>query len=356
LFDYNDNISKNFIYNTFKHNISEILRNKDNNKSINEETSNNEELKKNKDVIKNIFIDDIYDKFMILMNIFINDNLREEFTDEEISIFKYKTKKYYYANRFSSLVEYNIFNDTINDNTIINDNLNNDNSINYKTINDTFIIEINTKHNITNINLLFFICASYALLDTYIDNDNYLSTKDDNTIKYIQLIFNKYFNLLLNNNDSDDDSDDDTITDNNRINNYSNKIVNSLSALINYIELDNLDSNIISTIKYCFNLEIECYFTQSSPNQTNEELVFMMIKKGLSSLILSFITKSNYLEKFIDMYNNTDNDITNNKQLKLLLDFGIFGQLIDDICDYVEDTEENKYVITSYKSEHIYRL
>jgi hypothetical protein len=324
---------------------------------------------------RNIFKDYIYDNFMDLLNIFINDNInninnntttnnttKPLLTQKETNIFKYKTIKFYYANRFSSLVEYFLF------------SANNDLKLNNENINAKIngIEDINKLHDINNINLLFFICASYALLDTYIDSDNFMvqSVKEKiNEVNNIKQIFNQYFNSLLEyndnyNNDSNDNNSDFSII--NKTDITETPIIRILTALLEYSNIQNIkDKLVIETIQYCFNLEIECYYTQNNPCQTNNELISMMIKKGMSSLILSFLVKdnkdnndnNNYLTQFINnaKHNNNNSNINSNiinsKLLQLIYDFGVFGQLIDDICDYIEDTNENKYVITSYNNE-----
>jgi hypothetical protein len=305
-----NNENKYNIYNKFNKLINELITNTELSNTLNFTNIN----------YKTIFWDNIFEDFIILMNIYVNDILINYLTPNEIKIFKYKTKKFYYANRFSSVIEYILFNN-INISSILS------------------ITEINKMNEITDTNILFFICASYALLDTYIDED-YISNNKDNEINEINIVFNKYFDNLINSKQNNLD------LSNNILNNSNIKIIEILNSLLDYILLYKYDIEVIEVIKYCFNLELKCFHTQLNSNQTNNELINMMCYKGISSLVLSFTSKDKYLTQFI---NNTISSNKNKLIKNLIYDFGIFGQLIDDICDYIEDTNDGKYVITSYK-------
>ena len=280
------------IYTKFKDYINtEFLSNSFINDTIDKLSINN---------IKTIFKDDIYDRFMIYLNIFVNFNINEILSPKDIDMFKYKTLKFYYASRFSSLIEYFLFsNEDINSGN---------NTINHETINQL--------HDINNVNLLFFICASYALLDTYIDSNNFaIHDKQDKEleIQHISRIFNQYFKCLLSDLDFNLSSNQESSVE-------SVPIIRALKSLLEYANLNcntnannDIDDNkinklVIETIMYCFNLEIECYYTQNNSYQSNNDLVSMMVKKGMSSLVLSFITKDT--DSIND--NKNDNSNTNN--------------------------------------------
>ena len=281
-----------------------------------------------------------------------NDNITSEFNfyiDDFIKIlditlpveieklFNYKLKKYYYANRFSSLMEYFIFND-IDPNEVLS-SINQEQTTEQTTENiKRQAYKLNFYNDIIDVRLLFFICASYALLDTFMDetvlntfsglNSNEAEQSKLTLIKEIDFIFDNKFKSLLSHERYQKELNKEKL----------NPLITLLDTLLRYINLSNsnlYNRKIILIIYYCFKLQIECAITQKTET-TNQELIKMMIKKGMSSLLLSFCIKDDYLEEFIEYCNikNENTDIVfmmNTEYSLLLMFFSLMSQCTSDV-------------------------
>lgn len=311
--NYTNHEFKKLIFNNIIFNNNNFILNQSYFKPINKDET--------KELIDNIFIKNKNGNlFKTLLNKFIKLNITNlQYLNIKHTII-YKSIKYFAANIFSSSVEKHIFN------LIYNNELSN--NIKNLDIKD-YIYE--TENDIQDINILFFICISYSILDTIIDNEiKHIKFKKEYA-KQILTLFNQY----LNNNDYNHD---------NIPNNDFKPIMILLLSLLKFCEIKKYNITTINIIKANLNIEFECFKFENT-TQPNTKYIELCIKKGIGALLLSFLSKPDYLNSYINL-NSNDDDIN------LLELFGIMGQLVDDICDFKNDRLHNKFVITSFQQNN----
>lgn len=169
-----------------------------------------------------------------------------------------------------------------------------------------------------NLPYLFFVAASYSIVDFAID---------DNTTKLpiVKTILKMF---------------EQGITCHAEIAQFQfaeipKHILNAIKHLIQtYNHHADPNTTKLNAIFYSMATEKECFKRQRAENITNDEIITLTINKGLST---GYLIIAGLPQKLYDLHVNSDDDNNHNNQ-NLFSQYCILLQLLDDLSDYTQDS------------------
>lgn len=169
-----------------------------------------------------------------------------------------------------------------------------------------------------NLPYLFFVAASYSIVDFAIDDN----TTKIHVIKTILKMFER--GIICPNNNIEQF----------QFAEFPEHIFNAIKHLIQiYNHHSNPNTTKLNSIIYSMDTEKECFKRQRADDITNNEIITITVNKGLSTgyLILAGLPQNIY-----DLHVNSDGDNHNNQNL--FKQYCILLQFLDDLSDYTQDS------------------